>query len=210
MPDPRPVPRRVFLAATLASVTLLGACVGTFRTWYETPVSPEVSRGWRVTSVEVEVPSNLVVNEKPGLMPSGDIVWREDPPGDRRAQVAAIVRTAAGQAVSGLSGPRPVTLYLTVSRFHALTFEAETRLANAGVHNVDLVARVTDAASGEVLAGPEVIEAALPALAGAEMVAARLRGETQKSQITAHLRQTIASWIGVGPDIRGSFRRAGG
>ncbi|MGL5009951.1 MAG: DUF6778 family protein, partial [Paracoccaceae bacterium] len=79
----------------------------------------------------------------------------------------------------------------------------------SGVHNIDFVAQVTDASTGEVLAGPEVIEAALPALSGELMRAARARGETQKSQITAHVRATIAGWLGAGPDNRGEFSRSG-
>jgi hypothetical protein len=109
-----------------------------------------------------------------------------------------------------LRGPRPVRLDLTVTRFHALTLEAERRLSNAGVHNIDLVAQVTDARSGAVLAGPEVIEAALPAHSGRAMAAARAQGQTQKSMISAHLAQTIAAWLGTGPDVRGTFTRSGG
>jgi hypothetical protein len=41
------------------------------------------------------------------------------------------------------------------------------------------------------------------------MVEARRQGQTQKSQITAHLRATIAGWLGAGPDARRSFSRMG-
>lgn len=206
-----PAVRRGVLCAIIAAAAVLSGCgAGAFRTYYETPVAAEVSRGWRVVDVAVEVPRTLVVSEQRSLLPSGDIVWREDPPGDRHAQVAAIIGTAATQGVQGLNGARAVRLGLTVTRFHALTFEAETRLSNAGVHNIDFVAVVTDARTGEVLAGPETIEAAFPALAGADMRAARARGETQKSQIIDHVRRTIAGWLGAGPDNRARFSRAGG
>ncbi len=193
---------------TLSTLALAG-CSGTFRTFYADPVPPEVSRGWRVVDVDVAVPDTLSVSEAKSLLPRADIVWREDPPGDRHAQVAAIVETAARKGAAGLRGPRPVRLGLTVSRFHALTFEAERRLSNAGVHNIDFTIQVSDARTGEILAGPDAIEAALPALSGKAMVAARAQGQTQKSMITAHVGATIAGWLGAGPDARGSFRRSG-
>jgi hypothetical protein len=205
------VTRRIVILGSLGAVTGLAGCIGGgFRTYYANAVQPDVSRDWRVTDVSVEVPRTLVVSEALTLLPRADIVWREDPPGDRYAQVDAIMTEAARQGASGLRGGRPVRLSLTMTRFHALTFEAESRLSNAGVHNIDFVAQVTDARTGEVLVGPEPIEAALPALSGPTMAAARARGESQKSQITAHVRATIAGWLGAGPDIRGEFSRSGG
>jgi hypothetical protein len=41
------------------------------------------------------------------------------------------------------------------------------------------------------------------------MTAARLRGESQRSHITAHLEAVFAGWLGIGPDPRGSFQRLG-
>lgn len=190
---------------------LLAGCGGSsFGTNYDAPVAPEVSRGWRLADVSVSVPATLSVSEARQLLPRADIVWREDPPGDRRAQVAAILDTAVRRGAAGLWGGRPVRIALTVTRFHALTFEAETRLSRSGVHDVEFTAAVLDAGTGAVLAGPTAIEASLPALSGQQMVAARARGETQKSQITGHVAATVAGWLGLGPDPRGSFNRLGG
>jgi hypothetical protein len=203
--------RRVFLLTGLAAAGLLSACVGgTFRTSFARPVPAATAAGWRLAGVRVAVPESLTVSEQKSYLPRADIVWREDPPGDRRAQVAAILKAAATRGASGLRGSRPVILELTVSRFHALTFEAELRFEEAGVHNIIFTARVLDAAGGAVLYGPEEIEASLPALSGAQMRAARARGETQKSQISAHVAATIAGWLGLGPDPRGTFARSGG
>lgn len=200
--------RRTLVLSALA-LPLLAGC-SSFRTWYDDPVPADLARAWRVVDVRVSVPQSLVVSEEKSLMPSADIVWREDPAtGDRHEQVAVIVRNAARKGAAGLRGPRPVYLDLTVTRFHALTFEAETRLSSSGVHNIDFTAQVVDARSGQVLFGPEKIEAALPALSGAQMREARARGETQKSQISAHLSRTIAGWLGTGPDVRGGFTRNG-
>ncbi len=203
--------RRTAVAVlTVALMGLAGCGGGAFRTTYDSPVPPEVSRGWRLADVTVAVPEALKVSEARSLLPRADIVWREDPPGDRHPQVAAIMETAVRQGAAALRGGRPVRIALTMTRFHALTFEAETRLSNAGVHDVEFNAEITDARTGEVLKGPERIEASLPALAGGEMRAARARGETQKSQIIAHVALTIAGWLSVGPDNRTVFNRLGG
>ncbi len=205
--------RRGVLFGALAATALLAACIGgsSFRTYYETGVPADVSRGWRVTAVNVDVPAALKVSEEKSVLPRADIVWREDPAdGNRYEQVRVIMENALRQGVSPLRGSRAVVLSVTMTRFHALTFEAEARFQNAGVHNVDFIAQITDARTGEVLAGPELIEAAFPALSGRQMAAARAQGQSQKSMITAHVRQTIAGWLGVGPDMRQSFSRAGG
>ena len=203
--------RRIVLAVGLSATMFMTACVGlnTFRTFYENPVPAEVSRGWRLADVKVTVPRSLTVSEAHSALPDANIVWREDPPGDRYAQVEALVRNAARQGAKGLNGSHPVRLEITVSNFHALTFEAETLRADVGVHNVDFTIRVVDARSGAVLAGPDAIEAAMPAMTGARMVEARIQGETQRSQITAHLRKVIAGWLGLGPDARSTFTRVG-
>ena len=202
--------RRCVLAMFLIVPFVLAGCVGgNFKTDYPEAISAEVSRGWRVVDVRVAVPDTLKVSEAKSLLPAADIVWREDPLGDRHPQVAAIMRNATLRGASGLRGSRPVVIELTMLRFHALTFEAETRLSNAGVHNIDFIAQVVDAGTGAILAGPVEIEASLPAYSGDQMRQMRAQGQTQKSQITAHVARTIAGWLGIGPDPRGEFSRSG-
>jgi hypothetical protein len=203
------VSRRVFLGVGMGSVLFLAGCSTDFQTSFAEPIPAKVSRGWRVADVRVAAPESLTVSEARVLAPNADVVWREDPPGDRRAQVGAVVRKAAMQGARGLRGSRPVYLDVTITRFHALTFEAETRASNAGVHDIEFLAQVVDARTGAVLAGPDRIEASLPALAGTQMTAARLRGESQRSHITAHLEAVFAGWLGDGPDPRGRFQRLG-
>jgi hypothetical protein len=82
-------------------------------------------------------------------------------------------------------------------------------LSSSGVHNIQFTITALDGKTGAVLAGPAFIQADLPALAGQEMRDARARGETQKSQISAHVTATVAAWLGIGPDVRGGFVRLG-
>lgn len=201
-------------AAGVAVVALmgLGGCIGnqTFRTDFDAPISADVSRGWHVVSVDVTVPKSLTVSEELTYEPFADIVWREDKGTDRHAQVQKIMQDAVARGASGLTGGVPVRLQVTVTRFHAMTFEAEAiEMGNIGVHNVNFIIRVVDARTGAVLAGPTDIDAAFPAKTGGEMSVARAHGETQKSQIEAHVAETIAAWLGIGPDNRGSFVRTG-
>lgn len=200
--------RRTALVAL--SATLLSACVGggTFETAYD-PVPPDLARGWRLAGVRVSVPKTLTVSEAKKLLPNADIVWREDPPGDRHAQVGKIIQTAVQSGAQGLRGPRPVIIEVTVTRFHALTFEAELSANDWGVHNIDFTARVLDAGSGAVLLPATAIRAELPALSGTRMSEARSRGVTQKSMIIGHVSKTVAGWLGLGPDNRGKFSRQG-
>lgn len=192
------------------SATLLSACVGggTFETAYD-PVPPDLAKGWRLAGVRVSVPKTLTVSEAKKLLPNADIVWREDPPGDRHAQVGKIIQTAVQSGAQGLRGPRPVIIEVTVTRFHALTFEAELSANDWGVHNIDFTARVLDAGSGAVLLPTTLIRAELPALSGTRMSEARSRGVTQKSMIIGHVSKTVAGWLGLGPDNRGKFSRRG-
>lgn len=193
------------------TAVLLSACVGgggSFKTEYE-PLAADVSGAWRLAEVRVSVPKSLTVSEAETLLPNADIVWREDPLGDRYAQVALIMKNAITTGASGLRGSRPVIIDVTVTRFHALTFRAEQSESDWGVHNIKFIVRVLDARSGEVLLAPVEIRAELPALSGKAMRAARAQGQTQKKMISNHVALTVAGWLGIGPDNRNDFSRQG-
>ena len=199
-------------SALLAGAALvLSACVGgggSFKTEYDR-LSADVTGAWRLAEVRVDVPKTLVVSEAKSLLPNADIVWREDPLGDRYAQVDTIMTNAITRGAQGLRGARPVIIAVTVTRFHALTFEAELREKNWGVHNVDFTAQVLDAQTGAVLLPATAIRAELPALSGTQMREARRKGVTQKSMITNHVAKTVQGWLALGPDNRGEFSRQG-
>lgn len=198
-------------ALTGLAALLLTACVGgggAFKTDY-TPLGADVTRAWHLAEVRVSVPKSLRVSEANTLIPDADIVWQEDPLGDRRAQVATIMRAAITRGAQGLQGARGVIIEVTVTRFHAMTWRAEQSEADWGVHNINFDARVLDARTGEVLVPMTHIDAEFPALSGNRMREARANGITQKSMITAHVANTIAGWLGIGPDNRTTFNRQG-
>ncbi|MCA0272503.1 MAG: hypothetical protein LCH69_10620 [Proteobacteria bacterium] len=192
------------------ALMLLAGCGGTFRTSYSEGVPAAQSANWRLSSVTVTAPRSLVVSEAEVFIPKADIVWREDlSTGNRYEQVEAIMENAIAQGARGLKGSRPVRIEATVTRFHAMTFKAETQ-APSGVHDVEFDLQVKDARTGEVLFGPEHVEASFPAMTGAQMARARVAGQSQKSQITAHVAQTIRGLLGLGPDARRTFSGIGG
>ncbi|MCB1410679.1 hypothetical protein LX70_00265 [Defluviimonas denitrificans] len=199
--------RLVKLASAMALVVLAG-CSGTFRTYYDDPVPAAQSANWRLSSVHVTAPRSLVVSEEEVFVPKADIVWREDPSGNRYEQVEALMQSAIARGAAGLHGSRPVTIEATMVRFHAMTMLAEAK-APAGVHNVEFNMTIRDARTGAVLYGPEFVEASFPAMTGAQMARARAAGQSQRSQISNNVALTIRGLLGLGPDARKTFSGIG-
>lgn len=195
------------IAALVAAVTLAG-CAGSFETSYAKPPPAEVTREWRVVDVNVIAPGELTVSTRNSFAPGGDIVWWGDPPGDRRAQVAAIVEDGIRQGSAVVSGPRPVTITARLLQFHAVTPMAVSR-APAAVHNIAYEFQVFDQASGQALTSPAVINADLDAFVGAQAITAAVEGQTQKVRITQHIANVTRAWLGQGPDPRRKFRGLG-
>jgi hypothetical protein len=199
--------RGLVAAGALAA---LAGCATQFATNYDKGVDPAAAKNWRVAGVYVYVPKNLTVSNKNVLIPHADIVWQEDPPGDRRAQVGKIMKDAITAGAKGLKGRRPVYIYAQVTRFHALTPVAQSlKIGNVGVLDIMFNIEVDDARTGKVLARPEAIDASEPGLTGVEAIFAMEQGNTQKRQIESHVRNVIAGWLGIGPDVRKSFLRIG-
>lgn len=196
--------RLVLVAAAL----VVAGCTSTYRTYYD-PVPADASRGWRVAEIVVNVPESLTVAPEGMIKGDGDILWEEDARGDRKVQVAEVMREGLALGTARMRGERPVKLVVDLARFHALSYKAEDILQTSGVHNVDFTATVVDARSGAVLAGPAFIEAATPAFSGEEAKRRRAAGESQRSVIRNHVARTIAGWLGAGPDNRGEFQRRG-
>lgn len=200
--------RRVRTLVLLPAVIVVSACTSQWATDYDAPLDPAETRTWRIDSILVSAPDTLTVSDRNSFAPSADIVWHGDPPGDRRAQVAAIVEDAARRATEELRGRRPVALSVTITQFHGVTPIAVLRAPGA-VHNIIFTAQVFDAGKATPLTEPTLIQADLPALVGEEAFAAAQIGQTQKVRVTDHLIAVFKGWLGIGPDVRGTFESIG-
>jgi hypothetical protein len=196
------------LAAVLIAAFFISGCAGTFRSSYPGEIPPETSRDWRVAEVRAVAYDSRSVSEDNILVPVADIVWHGEPPGDRRAQVAAIVAEGVRVAAAGLDGPRPVEIHIAVDRFHGVTPVAINRSPGA-VHDITFRAAVVDRATREVLVPPTRIDAALIAYTQRAAVVSSLNGETERQRIVDHVAALTAGWLGTGPDVRGSFSSIG-
>lgn len=143
----------------------------------------------RVEGISVTVPRSLKVSEANRYLPSGDIVWRGDPRGDRHVQVGDIFEAGIAKGTFDLKGATPVLVDIEVSRFHALSEKA--RYTFGGVHNINFFLTVRDAQSGQVLISRRHIRADLEGFGGDEALEAEAIGQTQKVRITDHLADVI-------------------
>lgn len=155
-------------------------------------VTPE-KVSWRVTDVEVIVPDELKVSEANLFYPGADIVWREDPLGDRKAQVKKILTDAITTGVASVDGFHPVKLYVEVRRFHSLTEKA--RYTVGGMHSIWLNVTVLDAATGQPVMQTSKIDASFNALGGMRAMEAVREGRTQKVRINTHVSNLMRNWI---------------
>lgn len=142
-----------------------------------------------VDEVRVRVPRSLKVSERNSYLPRGDIVWREDPIGDRYVQVGTIVQDALTKGVAQLNGPVHVVLDVEVKRFHALT--EKTRYSYGGVHSISFDMALLDPKTGQVLVPPRTVNADLEGFGGQQAIEAEARGLTQKVRISNYLAEVI-------------------
>ena len=142
-----------------------------------------------IDSFTVSVPKSLTVNDKNLYYPRGDIVWRGDLPGDRHAQVKAMIEAGLRNAAPRLTGSRPVRIDVQVLRFHALSEKA--RYTVGGVHNITMMYRLIDVSNGLQIGPTKTLQADLDALGGQAAIDADSKGRTQKARIVAHLTQVF-------------------
>ncbi|MHA3913337.1 DUF6778 family protein [Halovulum sp. GXIMD14793] len=170
-------------------------------------VSAQQVASWRVRDVRVVIPEGMAVSKNPNVSkPSEPITWWEDPAGDRKAQVAAIMKRATQQGSSFLRGGTPVVLEVHVARFHALTPKARSRQL-AGWHDVQFSIFVRDA-GGNTLAQSGVIDAGLVAYQGDAARQAVARGQTQKARISQRVASVVSAWLNSNGSIKAAPRRA--
>lgn len=201
--------RRSILALG-AAFTMAGCAGAEWQTAY-TPI-PQLAANWRLSALSVSVPDDLIVSEDNSVfVPDADIVWQEENLGDRRAQVAAILREGITAGAQGLNGSVPVRFEVRLDKFHALNRRALYGAPQGtGVENINFDIRVVDARTGEVLLPVTRIYAEFPGLAGGAYTNALQQGQTQRMRIVQHIQETIAGWLGLGPDNREVFYRRGG
>ncbi len=152
-------------------------------------IASQAVTAFNVTDVRVNVPRTLEVSEANTFKPKADIVWREDPLGDRYQQVEVILQAAFERGVTTLNEGRDVVLDIQLHEFHALT--QRTRYTYGGTHAIRFSLTVLDGTTGAVLEPARVIQADLKAFGGGEALAAEARGETQKVRITDHLAKVV-------------------
>lgn len=195
------------VASRLAQFTLVAALAGCSaftpvsrdtpgRTEFLRASTRQAGPDWQLTAIRVQVSEDLKVSEANSYYPIADIVWRGDPRGDRRAQVAEILRDAVAEGLRDLQGFRPVVMDVDVRRFHSLT--EKTRYTFGGTHSIHLRVTIRDAETGAVLHGPRWIDASLTAYGGQKAIEAEARGETQKARITRHVAELMRAEFGGG------------
>ena len=182
--------RFVAIAAVAFS---LGACStydpATRNAPLEVPGIQAIEPSFDVTELRVSVPKNLRVSEANVYYPVADIVWRDDPVGDRHKQISQLVGAAIQRGTNQMEGVQPVLLDIEVTRFHSLTEKA--RYTVGGVHSIRFKMTLRDATTGAVLVPERLVNADLSALGGRAAIEADARGQGQKTRISDHLTHLI-------------------
>ncbi len=187
----------VKLVTVIAAIGVLASCTSR-NTVFSDEVRSQDSTDWHVHDIQVVVPDSLTTTEVNIFQPDVDIVWHGDPQGDRRAQVGVILHDGLEMAAASLIPEnlhRPVVIKATLIQFHSLTPRA--RAVIGGVHKVSFSIEVVDQKTGEVLAGPTVIEADEFAYGRFEAVKADAEGQTMKVRIMNRIAEVVADWLGL-------------
>ncbi|NKX43926.1 DUF6778 family protein [Roseicyclus persicicus] len=188
--------KRILITPALIVAAALGlsACSTPFDVSRDTPFDPITpvieapTQDWSFTAVEIVVPRTLSVSEANSIKPASDIVWREDPLGDRYVQVEAILRDALTPVLQPREGAAtPVVVAIEVTRFHALTERA--RYTIGGEHEIEFMLTVRHAETGQILSGPRPVDLTFRALGGQAAIQAEAQGITQRVRITERLQE---------------------
>lgn len=152
---------------------------------------------YNITQINVRVPRQLSVSEANTFKPRADIVWREDPLGDRYVQIETLLSQGLAPLTQDQIEGRRVVVDVQITKFHALT--QKTRYTVGGTHDIHFFLSVLDAQTGEMLGQPRLIETELEAYGGAKALEAMSRGETQKLRIQRHVLEVLRRELGVQP-----------
>lgn len=184
-----------------ASALALSACVAprVSQTDFSQGVGQAASQvaAWSLGDVEVKVSDALTVTRSPSRRypPTTELVWYGDPPGDRKAQVEALMADAVrAGAADALIGSQPVTIKLHITEFHAMTPRARATELQLGVHEIMFDISVIDS-SGATVASETGVRADLQAFSGASALQAEQLGQGQKIRIQSRVAQVIRAWL---------------
>lgn len=164
-------------------------------------VSPvkSLASPYEVVDVQVVVPDYLVVSEANVYQPKADIVWREDPLGDRYEQVKTIIEGALRKGTAPLHGQRQVIMAVRVNTFLSIT--EKTRNSVGGKHNVHFEYVLLDAKTRQPVTPVQNIDASLKAFGGAKAYRAMRAGQTQKVRITNHVAGVVQAALSSGSQV---------
>jgi hypothetical protein len=196
----------------LLGLSVLSGCSSQHEVSYSQMAPVAARSDWRLTKVDVRVPDALTTTEKNSYMPNADVVWHGDPVGDRKAQVAAVVKDGVELGLMPLKGRKSVVATATVSRFHALTPKAFYKAPrNTGVHSVNFDLVISDARSGAVLSGPVAFSVDMPASMSGDLAGKpdQAPGPVWKKEIRDHIAYTLRCWLGLQTSNRRAFSRIG-
>jgi len=185
------------IVVAVAALGLLASC-SSRNTSFTDEVSAVESTNWHVHDVQVIVPDSLTTSEVDILRPDVDVVWHGEPQGDRLQQVGVILHDALEVAAASLipeNYHRPVVIRATLINFHSLTPRA--RALVGGIHKIKFSIEVIDQRSGELLAGPTVIEADEFAFGNWKAVRADAEGQTMKVRISNRIVEVVSVWLGL-------------
>ena len=152
---------------------------------------------WGLGGVDVQISEKLTVTQSPSRRypPVTELVWYGDPPGDRKAQVQALMADAVrAGAADALLGAQPVTIALNITEFHAMTPRARATELQLGVHEIMFDISVIDS-SGAIVASENGVRADLEAFSGASALQAEKLGQGQKIRIQSRVAQVIRAWL---------------
>lgn len=187
---------RFIPALILGAALAVSGCVGTSDVSRNVGIDviPVVEnleiQDWDVVGIDVAVPRTLTTSEANTIKPHVDIVWHEDPAGDRHGQVDALMTAALEPAFQAVNGTIPVIVTLEVTRFHAQTYRV--RYSNLpSEHEVEFNLIVTHAETGEILSGPRHVDLTFMAYGGDQAIAADAQGITQRDRIT----ERLVAWV---------------
>ncbi|MBR2574467.1 MAG: hypothetical protein IKE14_09070 [Loktanella sp.] len=180
------------LLSVLALLGVLSACApgGVV----ESGTRLDLVRDYRLAEMNFAALAGVTISEENSLYPQADIVWHGDVPGDRIAQIGALFDAAATRNMAAtVNGLKPVTLDITLVRFHGLTRRAQ--FSTGGVYHIVFDMTLRDYRSGTVIEPARRIVANLEAWGGNANARLDAQGVTEKVRVTDFLTSVLAEQL---------------